>query len=318
MIPGGEEFNLEEFAQTLSSQAAEAFPPDLPDKVKKTIAQVVYEFIRISGNALSQDQRSYDINETVLVCQLVGEWMFHKGIDNYKNQIPEARWRDILQQLAFVIFEKAKNGVVEGVNQDAIISDVELAVQNTYRGIMEQLAAQGELGNKSVDEIMQQSNLKDYVEQSYKEEEIDASREEKDLKLMTMALFLKNFPPEEVGKIVKFLDENERRQLSIYIQMPELDKLVDPVLYNQYLEKFHNFMPKVQMKKRKESMLSGVTDAISQFNRDDFQKLFSQERKNVKNFLLKIYDGKMYEEDIFSLELANTIINYTEQKVNIL
>ncbi len=315
MIPSGEEFNLDSFAQELATQAAEAFPPELPDHVKNAIAQVVYEFIRISGNALNQEEHQYNLNETVLICQLVGEWMFHKGIDIFKNQIPEDRWRDILQQLAFVIFEHAKNGVLQATPQDVIINDVENAVQGAYRTIIEQLSNEGLLGDKSIDEVMQQSNLKDYVEQSY-EEGISESTEEKDLKLMTMALFLKNFPPAEVGNIIKFLGDAERRQLATYIQMPELERLVDPVLYNQYLEKFHNFMPKVKLKKRKESMYSGVTEAITRLERSSFARIINNERRNVKNFLLKVYDGKMYEEELFSLELTNTIINHTEQKVS--
>ena len=92
MIP--QDFNVEEFAQALAGQAAEAFPPELPEEVKKIVTQVVYEFIKIAGNALNGEEHSYDQNETLLVCQLVGEWMFHKGIDNYKNQIPNIALRD--------------------------------------------------------------------------------------------------------------------------------------------------------------------------------------------------------------------------------
>ena len=102
MIP--QDLNIEEFAQTLAGQAAEAFPPELPEEVKKTVTQVVYEFIKIAGNALASEETSYTDQDTVLICQLVGEWMYHKGIDNYKNQIPEEFWRPILQQIAFAIY----------------------------------------------------------------------------------------------------------------------------------------------------------------------------------------------------------------------
>ena len=316
MIPN--DLNIEEFAQTLAGQAAEAFPPELPENIKQFVAQVVYEFINIAGNALNGEEQPYTAEQTVLICQLVGEWMFHKGIDNSKNQIPEEYWKPILQQIAFAIFESAKNGVMQGQNQDYIINLAEEAVTTTYRGLIEQLAQENRLGGKSVEEVLNQSNLHDYVEQNYNEAspEEQASREGKDMKLMTMALLFKTMPPPEVGKLVKFLDENERRQLLTYINMPDLDRLVDPVLYNQYLEKFHNFIPDVQVKKRRQAMYSKITNVVTQINPNKFEKMISYERKNVKNFLLRVYNGKMYEEEIFSPELTTTVIDYVTQKVN--
>jgi len=313
LIPN--DLNVNEFAQNLASQAAQALPPELPDPVKKIITDVVYSFIKIAGDALSKEEREYNIDETVLICQLVGEWMYHKGIDNFKNQIPQEYWRPILQQIAFAIFEAAKNAVIQGEEQTAIIDAAEIAVNNTYRGMMEQLAKENKL-KKSVDEVMQQSNLHDYVEQTA-EQEIPPEQEEKDLKLMSVALFFKSLPSEEVGKMVKLLGKDERQQILTYIEMPDLEKLVDPVIYTQYLEKFNNFMPKVQLKKRKKSMYSKITGALSKVNQNRFENLIKNERKNVKNFLLRIYNGKMYEDEIFSIDLANAIINYTVQKVNI-
>ena len=53
MIPT--DFNLEEFAKTLAGQAAEAFPPELPDVVKKSVTQTVYDFIKIAGKRIYQN-----------------------------------------------------------------------------------------------------------------------------------------------------------------------------------------------------------------------------------------------------------------------
>ena len=313
MIP--DELNLEEFAKDLASQASQAFPPELPEMVKKFITQVVYEFIVIAGKALKEEQRNYDINESVLICQLVGEWMYHKGIDNFKNQIPQEYWKPILQQIAFAIFETSKNAVASGDNQDAVIDKAQMAVESSYKAMVEKLAQENKL-SKSVDEIMHQSNLNDYVEQNYKEEEIEPQKEEKSLKLMTMALFFKSLSPEEVGKMVKLLGAEERREILTYINMPDLEKLVDPVIYNQYLEKFNNFLPKVQIKKKKASMYGKITEALSQIDEQEFNQIIVNERKNVKNFLLRIYNGKMSEEEIFPLDLANEIIEYAVHKVN--
>ena len=74
-------------------------------------------------------------------------------------------------------------------------------------------------------------------------------------------------------------------------------------------------MPSVQKQKRKESLLSGITSAFENISKNEFEKIIKFERKNVKNFLLRIYDGKMYEEDLFSSDVSNMIINYATQKV---
>lgn len=313
MIP--QNFNVEEFAQALAGQAAEAFPPELPEQVKQTVTQVVYEFIKIAGNALNGEERTYDENETILICQLVGEWMYHKGIDNYKNQIPQEYWKPILQQIAFAIFESAKAGVTQGKPSNEIVDLAENAVNESYKALIQQLANENKL-SKPVEEILSQSNLHDYVEQNYNEENaLSSGQEEKDLKLMTMALFFKSIPSEEVTKMVKLLGEKEKQQIIVYMQMPDLEKYVDPVLYNQYLEKFHNFMPKVQRQKRRNSMFSKINDAFAHIEPEEFDKIIAFERKNVKNFLLHVYNGKMYEEDLFSLDLTNTIVDYATQKV---
>ncbi|MCQ2958222.1 MAG: hypothetical protein MJ180_04900 [Candidatus Gastranaerophilales bacterium] len=312
MIP--KDLDIEEFAKALSGQAGELFPPELPDALKQTVIQVVYNFIKIAGNALNGEAREYNQDETILVCQLVGEWMYHKGIDNYKNQIPQEYWEPILQQIAFAIFESAKNAVNEGKPQDDIITIAENAVNATYHDCLQQLANENKLA-KSVDEMMNQSNLHDYVEENYKEEEVSPVQEEKDLKMMTMALFFKSLPPDEVGKLVKLLNEEQRRQIVTYIQMQDLEKLVDPVIYNKYLEKFNNFMPKVQQKKKRNSMFSRINKSFENIKENDLNILISKERKNVKNFLLRVYSGKIKEEDIFPMDLTNTIIDYTIQKV---
>ena len=312
MIPA--ELNVEEFAQNLAEQAAQAFPPELPESLKKFVTQVVYEFIRIAGNALNSEPNNYSQDETVLVCQLVGEWMYHKGIDNYKNQIPEEYWKPILEQIAFSIFEIAKNSVLAKDDPTITIDKAQAAVETAYRTMMEKLAQENKL-TKSVDEIMHQSNLNDYVEQNYNETPIDSKRENKDLKLMTMALFIKNLAPDAAGRLVKLLGEEERRQLGVYLNMPDLEKLVDPVIYNNYLEKFNNFMPKVQQRKSKKSMYDKFSAAFSSITEGQLSQIISKERKNVKNFLLRVYNGKMSEEELFSLDVANEIINYTVQKV---
>jgi hypothetical protein len=100
------------------------------------------------------------------------------------------------------------------------------------------------------------------------------------------------------------------------MEMKDLDKLVDPMIYTQYLEKFHNFMPKVQEKKRKKAMFDQMATTFSHIEKSTLQQIIYHERKNVKNFLLKLYDGKISEDNIFSQDVIKIIIEYAEQKIN--
>ena len=162
-----EKFDIEDFALDLSKQAQEIFPPEIPNNVKNFITQVIYEFIKIAYDALGKEERLYDVNESVLICQLVGEWMYHKGIDNYKNEIPQKYWKPILQQVAFAIWETAKEAIQsKNKEQDTIIQEVQEAVYSVYGAMIRQLAGENKL-TKSVDEIMAQSSLDDYVEEKY-------------------------------------------------------------------------------------------------------------------------------------------------------
>ena len=316
MIP--QDANVPEFAQILSSQAKEDFSPDIPDGVKDFVTKVIYEFINLAGKALNDDkENNYNMQQTQIICQLVGEWMFHKGIDNFKNEIPEELWKPILQQIAFAVYETARKDIVGGADLDTIINNAENAVNSEYANMITQLEQSGKL-KKSKEEILNQSNLNDYVEENHaKEEALSEQQEEIEKRYMTLALYLKSFPPEKVAKLVKHLDVEEKGHIMRYIRMEDLDKRVDPILYNQYLEKFHNSLPKIQEKKSKQILMNKVNRAFAGVDESIIIQHFSKERANVKNFISDVYNGKILdngeEELAFSPELRDVIVDYITQ-----
>lgn len=316
MIP--QDANVPEFAQLLSSQAKEAFSPDIPEKVREAITSIIYEFINIAGRELNNDQENtYNMQQTQIICQLVGEWMFHKGIDNFKNEIPEEFWKPILQQITFAVYETARRDILGGADLDTIINNAENAVNSTYANMITQLEQTNRL-KKTKEEILNQSNLNDYVEENHsKEEGLSEEQEEMEKRYMTLALYLKNFPPEKVAKLVKNLNTEEKGHIMTYIRMNDLEQRVDPILYNQYLEKFHNSLPKVQEKKSKQILMNKLNKAFSDIEEENLLQYFSCERQNVKNFIIAAYSGKILEggEDstVFSPELRDVIVDYIAQ-----
>ena len=134
---------------------------------------------------------------------------------------------------------------------------------------------------------------------------------------MTLALYLKNFPPEKVAKLVKNLSTEEKGHIMTYIRMNDLEQRVDPILYNQYLEKFHNSLPKVQEKKSKQILMNKLNKAFSDIEEENLLQYFSCERQNVKNFIIAAYSGKILEggeeSTVFSPELRDVIVDYIAQ-----
>ncbi len=316
MIP--QDANVPEFAQILSSQAKEAFSPDIPDNVKDYITKIIYEFINLAGKALNDDQENnYTMQQTQIICQLVGEWMFHKGIDNFKNEIPDEFWKPILQQIAFAVYETARRDILGGADLDTIINNAENAVNSSYEQMITQLEQTNKL-KKSKEEILSQSNLNDYVEENHaKENTLSEDQEETEKRYMTLALYLKNFPPEKVAKLVKNLNTEEKGHIMTYIRMDDLEQRVDPILYNQYLEKFHNSLPKVQEKKLKQNIMNKINKAFSDVEKENILEYFAGERTNVKNFIMRAYSGKIFDEGddnaMFSPELRDVIVDYIAQ-----
>ena len=96
--------------------------------------------------------------------------------------------------------------------------------------------------------------------------------------------------------------------------MQDLEQRVDPILYNQYLEKFHNSLPKVQEKKSKQILMNKLNKAFSDIEEEAVLQYFSGERANVKNFITDAYSGKILEggenSTIFSSELRDVIVDY--------
>jgi len=126
MIP--QYFDIEKFASDLSVQAKDSFPLDVPEDVKNFILKTIVEYIVLSGNWLKREKFNYSIDETILIIQLIGEWMFHKGIDNYKNNIPQEYWEHISQQLSVEIYESAKKSIAKGDTTEETINNVEVVV----------------------------------------------------------------------------------------------------------------------------------------------------------------------------------------------
>ncbi|MDD3594053.1 MAG: hypothetical protein PHX18_05440 [Candidatus Gastranaerophilales bacterium] len=307
---------IESFAQNLATQAKDAFPQDLPQEVQQFISNTIYEFVKMAAEALSGDTNTnYSDEQAVFICQSIGEWMFHKGIDNYRNSIASEDWANVLQQIASVVFEVAKE-ITTGIDTQELVGKIEQYVQQTYKNILEQLALAGKL-QKSVEEASSQSNLNEYIEQINHDRVMSPQEEERELRFMTMAMYFKSLPPDKVEKMVTALSADDKKHILTYMTMDNLEQMVDPVLYSQYLEKFHNSIPNAENKKKKKITFANLKSLLQETTPQKIAQITAYERENVKNFLIRLQNGRINpdEEDVFSPQVLELITKHLIQKV---
>jgi len=136
-----EDFEYEEFAQSLKEQADGLLPVDIPDEHKEYIKNTMYNFCVLSGKALVNDSSlGINMDEAVLICQIIAEWTFHKGIDLSRSGIESKHWDSILQKIAFTIFEVAKQSIQNKMEQQEMLETIEHHVKKIYKECIDEFA----------------------------------------------------------------------------------------------------------------------------------------------------------------------------------
>ena len=235
-------FNPEEFGKNLADQATELVPKELGNN-REYVINKVYEFCVLAGNALNQDNALHlSADQAYLICRFIGEWTFHKSIDVVRANIP-VEFRDgILQQVAFAIFETAKQTQINKLDQNQAVIQVENAVKENYEKCLRELAQGGKLGNSNVDQILKISNLEQMAKAQYQQNQQEkqkqnkaAPQNDKLTRLASIALLLKSFPKEKANKILSNLDSNTANTVRTFMNQANLEKQLDPNIASKYL-----------------------------------------------------------------------------------
>ena len=154
-------FDYESFAKKMANQANNVIPGDISNNGKKYIVNIIYNHCRLAGEALANDSEvNLDAEQAGIVCQFIGEWGFHKSIDTIRGNIPPAVRDDLLQKVAFTIFEVAKLALDKGMPLDDIIELVEEQVEKCFSEELTELHKQGKISQSEFENTLKQSNLK--------------------------------------------------------------------------------------------------------------------------------------------------------------
>ena len=313
------EFNPAEFAKNLVRQAREMIPAEFDNETKQFIANTIYNYCFLAGDALIKDPNiHFNADQISIISQFIGEWTFHKSIDIIKSDIPKEYWEQMLQKIAFVIFEAAKNSQLNNMDNIHAVEYVEQQVISSYEKLIRDMISQG-LINKPVEEILSHSNIDDIANEQAENISKTKEQEEKELKLASLALFLRDLPKERISQLIQSLSTDDQQKIFLCMSMKDLEQRVDPEIINEYLQKFNNFLPGIKEKNTKKTVYSALALILKDLSERKIDKLLKDERINIKNFIYKLRNGKINlgDSEGFSPEIVMTINNYILSKADI-
>jgi hypothetical protein len=310
-------FNAEEFAKSLAQQAMEVVPAEFDNEKNQFVINTLYKYCVLAGDALIKDESLHlSAEQAAIICQFIGEWTFHKGVDLIKANIPSDYWEQILQKIAFVIFEAAKHSQLTNMNQSESVEYVENEVIKAYAESINELINNGVI-NQTIDEILSHSNIDEIAEIQSADINLSKNEEEKELKLASLAMFLKNRPREQVNRFIQSLSVEDQQKIYVYISMEDLSQRVDSDIVSSYLSDFNEFLPGVKEKNSRKTSYSALYSTLKKIPVNISDKIFFEERTNIKNFIYRLRNDKIdiMGNEGYSPEVVDTINNYLLSKV---
>jgi len=185
-------FNYKDFANSLASQAENVVPSDINPDDKEFIISLIQRFCIMAGEALVKDEYSkLDADGVSTVVQYIGEWIFHKSIDIIRAGIEPQYREKILQRVAFIVYEVAKQGIENETSEDYLIGLVENAVNRVFEKTLRDLKDKGVLSEEILKDTLQQSNIDDMAAAEINKEDIAKDRVSEEITCMSDNIFVK-------------------------------------------------------------------------------------------------------------------------------
>ena len=309
-------FDCDAFAKDLAGQASQVVPKDIQKEDKDFVVEIILRFCKMAGDALVNEENSkLNAQQASLITQFIGEWIFHKSIDIIRAGI-EPKFREgILQKVAFTVFDIAKKAVERDMPQEQLITLVEAQVKKCFTKALEDLKEKGILNEQTTQNALAQSNIDAMAVEQVEEEtvnEIATMSDSKIIKLASLAVLIRNFPPERMKGILQKFNKPERDVLLRYLKMPNLEEKLDLKATIKCFEEIKNTLPEVVVvsyDKAYKKMYKIVKNA----HKNEILNIIDNERPMVKEFVLSCYEHKKKKLPAY---IADTISKYLEENVS--
>ena len=152
-------FDYKTFAQDITKQAEEFIPNDIALQHKKEFLERIYNFTYIAGEAFSNDKNIENVDTAKMLTQIISEWTFHKYIDLLRSNIPSMYHESILQKLAYVTYEMAREAAIGKLSQDEILKLVEVQLNKAYEKSCKQLLENNQISQEIYNSAVTLSNV---------------------------------------------------------------------------------------------------------------------------------------------------------------
>ncbi len=301
------DFDYKAFATNLAQQAAGVVPPEISKPDKDYIVSLVLNFCNMSGEALYNDKDfNYPADSAYIITQFIGEWTFHKAIDLIHGKIPRQHRDKILQQIAFTVFEIAKQCVKKDMSQPDMIKIVEAHVQRAYQNALAELQKRGALTAEQANTAARMSNLDDMSRQQPGANASDT----KLLKLVSFAMVLRTMPKEKATAIIQKFEKDDAEILSEYMLMEDLEHKLDISVLGKYFDEFKGALPapsKLSMPK----VIKKMKQLVNPESKKYVSRLIEKERPLVRKFVLPEGEAGVS----LTPRIADVVCQHIEEKI---
>jgi hypothetical protein len=312
------DFDYENFAQNLAAQAQELVPQDFNDVQKQYVINTLGNFALLSGQTLAQDPNlNFNAEQSITITQIIAEWSFHKSVDVIRSGIPQQYWDPVMQQIAYTIFEIAKQTFSQGLPHDKILELIEHHVKKKYNEAITELKNKGAIDEGLMEYAMSQSNM-DKMAQEMQQGQIPQQGgmddgglpplpkapniptempkvDSKVLKLATVAMLLRKLNQDKVQTILNKFDPQDAEAVIKYMRMPDLIDRVGGANALRALQEIKTTLPRnTQITPNK--VILKLKKFASKYSSKDLDTLLIRERMGVKRLVFNAMEGKYYDK----------------------
>ncbi|MBQ4124097.1 hypothetical protein IJD44_10340 [bacterium] len=324
-----EGFNYKEFANSLSSQAAEILKgsengsASLSPQDTQKLVTLVNKLCIMAGETLNNDSNiKFNSDQAKLIVQFVGEYTFHKYIDMINGKIPEQSRVPIINAIVGQIFNTAKLAIIKNMPDDALLSLIDDKVKQVYSAELQKLIKKGLMSEDQFNNAVNLSNLDNMVQENTDKAKIEkvqnaggqvtSPNDKKVLKLAALAILLKKLPQDKAEMILNGFSKEDILHINNYMRMTDLENKLDHQLIIKSLKEIKQIIPEPDTVNI-EKLLKHYRKMIRNARPDLLSKLAMNERENIKNFIL---DPRYSAENAFSPFVIQSIVNTIEDKLN--
>lgn len=160
-------FDYKAFAENMKEQAQELVPQEFSEEDKQYLLTTLYNFALMSGEVLVKENK-LDENQVQLLIQIIAEWTFNKSCNLIQSQVPQGYWDNILQNIAFTIFQVGKEVFERNLEQKEILDKIEQNVEKCYKDALENLYSKNAISKEIMDKALANSCIGEIEQQAQK------------------------------------------------------------------------------------------------------------------------------------------------------